>query len=188
MQNNCSYPKSVGLIMDGNGRWAQARGLSRKVGHTRGIINMLSLAEAAFSLGVQSFVCYSLSTENLRREKDELYHILGLVTEYENEFISLCKRHRISAKYVGRLELLPPDVLESLRRTEQALSEFSSEGRVMYIAIAYGSRAEIVSAVNSAVRQGREVDEESFLSFLSLPCELDLVIRTGGERRLSNFF
>jgi undecaprenyl diphosphate synthase len=149
---------------------------------------MLSLAEAAFSLGVQNFICYSLSTENLRREKDELYHILGLVTKYEKEFIELCKRHRISAKYVGRLELLPKDVLDSLHRTEDVLSEFASEGRVMYIAIAYGSRAEIIDAVNEAVRNGAAVDEESFLGLLSLPCELDLIIRTGGERRLSNFF
>ena len=74
-------PKNVGIIMDGNGRWASERGLSRKEGHTRGIVNMIELAVNAFSLGVENFVCYSLSTENLSRDKDELTHILGLVVK-----------------------------------------------------------------------------------------------------------
>ena len=186
--DNLAVPKHIGLIMDGNGRWAEERGLARKEGHTRGIENMLRLASEAFYLGAESFVCYSLSTENLRREPEELSHILSLVIKYADVFIALCRRQRIAVKYVGRLSLLPPETQESLRMTEAALSEFAGEGRTVYIAIAYGSRAELIDAVNDAVRSGRTVTEESFLESLLLPVELDLIIRTGGERRLSNFF
>lgn len=183
-----SVPESIGLIMDGNGRWAEERGLSRKDGHTRGIINMITLAAHAFDLGAKNFVCYTLSTENLKRDKDELAHILSLVIKYFDEFIAVCREHRISARYVGRLDLLPSEIRESIAKTESILSEFASEGRTVYIAIAYGSRAELVGAINRAVKEGREVTEESLLRSLDFPAELDLIIRTGGERRLSNFF
>lgn len=188
MHNNGTMPKNIGIIMDGNGRWAESRALARKEGHTRGMVNLLTIASHAFSLGVESLVCYSLSTENLKRERDELDHILGLVIKYFDPFIEVCKKHRIAAKFVGSLELLPKETRESLARTESILSEFSKEGRTVYIAIAYGSRAEIVSAVNKAVSAGTPLTEEGLLSSLSFPKELDLVIRTGGERRLSNFF
>ena len=189
MQNNgVCVPKNVGIIMDGNGRWASEKGLSRKDGHTRGIVNMIELAVHAFSLGVENFVCYSLSTENLKREGDELSHILGLVIKHFDNFIEVCKKHKICAKYIGNLELLPEVTRDAIARTEGILSEFDGQGRTMYIAIAYGSRHEIVSAVNKAVKEGKEVDENSFLSSLMFPGELDFVIRTGGERRLSNFF
>lgn len=188
MSEKIPVPKSIGLIMDGNGRWAEQRGLPRKEGHTRGIINMMTLASHAFSMGVENFVCYSLSTENLKREKDELDHILGLVIKYFDDFVEVCKKHRIAARFAGNLSLLPEETRASLARTESILSEFDGEGRRIYIAIAYGSRDEIITAVNDAVRSGTPVSEESFLKSLSFPMELDLVVRTGGERRLSNFF
>ena len=174
--------------MDGNGRWASEKGLSRKDGHTRGIVNMIELAVNAFSLGVENFVCYSLSTENLSRDTDELTHILGLVIKHFDNFIEVCRKYKICAKYIGNLDLLPDSTREAISKTERILSEFDGQGRTMYIAIAYGSRHEIIRAVNDAVRAGREVDEDGFLSTLMFPMELDLVIRTGGERRLSNFF
>ena len=88
--------------MDGNGRWASERGLSRKEGHTRGIVNMIELAVNAFSLGVENFVCYSLSTENLSRDKDELTHILGLVVKHFDNFIEVCKKYKICAIFAQR--------------------------------------------------------------------------------------
>ena len=188
MTQSISCPKHVGIIMDGNGRWAEERSLPRKEGHTRGIVNMITLASHAFAMGAETFVCYSLSTENLKREKDELDHILSLVLKYFDEFVATCRKYRIAARFAGSLELLPPEIQASLSRTEELLSEFAQKGRTIYIAIAYGSRAEIISAVNKAVAAGTPVTEESFLSSLSLPLDLDLVIRTGGERRLSNFF
>ncbi len=188
MTQPISCPKNIGIIMDGNGRWAEERSLPRKEGHTKGIVNMITLASHAFSMGVENFVCYSLSTENLQREKDELDHILSLVLKYFDAFVETCKKHRIAARFPGNLSLLPPEIRASLARTEEILSEFAHEGRTIHIAIAYGSRAEIVEAVNKAVAEGTPVTEESLLNALSLPLDLDLVIRTGGEQRLSNFF
>ena len=181
-------PNHVGIIMDGNGRWAEQRGLARNEGHSRGIVNMIELAVRAFELGAEKFVCYSLSTENLKRDKNELTHILGLIIEHFDSFIAICKKHRIAAKYIGRLDLLPKEIYDSISRTESILSEFDGEGRTMYIAIAYGSRDEMIQSINKAIEIGKPLDEKSFLSSLMLPVDLDLVIRTGGERRLSNFF
>ena len=183
-----AYPKNVGIIMDGNGRWALERGLCRTEGHTKGVENMLSTAFYAFSLGAENVVTYSLSIENLNREQNEVEHILGLVNAYFDKFISLCKKRKICVKYIGNLELLPEKILSSIRKTEEELSVFAGEKRTLYIAIAYGSRDEIISAVNKAVRDGKTVTKDTFLQSLSLPVELDLIIRTGGEQRLSNFF
>ncbi len=181
-------PETVGIIMDGNGRWAQSRGLPRTEGHTKGMINLIRIASAAFDLGAKNVVCYSLSTENLSREKTELDHILSLVLRYFNAFVDAFRQKGVAAKFVGRLELLPQEIQDSLKNTERLLSECADSGRTIYIAIAYGSRREIIDAVNAAVRQGTEVSEQSFLDALAFPLEIDLIIRTGGERRLSNFF
>lgn len=181
-------PRHVGLIMDGNGRWAEAKGLPRTAGHTRGVRNMMALAAHAFDAGVETFTCYSLSTENLHREAGEVRHILSLVLSAFDEFLALCHAKRIAVKYVGRLALLPDEIREALAQTEAATAAYADGGRTMFIAIAYGGRAELVEAVNRAVAAGTPVTEESLLSHLSLPHSLDLIIRTGGERRLSNFF
>lgn len=174
--------------MDGNGRWALSRGLPRTEGHTKGIANLIKTALAAIDLGAKNVVCYSLSTENLKREKSELAHILSLVLSYFDTFVDAFRSKKVCAKFVGSLELLPEEIRQSLRNTEALLSEFADSGRTVYIAIAYGSRAEIVDAVNRAIRQGTPIDEKALLDTLSLPLELDLIIRTGGEQRLSNFF
>ncbi len=181
-------PKNVGVIMDGNGRWATLRDLPRYFGHTKGMLNMLQMLVDIFELGAENVVCYSLSTENLKRDQKEVAHILNLVLKYFDKFIEVCKENKICAKMVGNLDLFPSDVKNSLLKTESILSEFEGMGRTVYVAVAYGSRTEIVTAVNEAVKKGELVTEESFLSSLSLPLNLDLIIRTGKEKRLSNFF
>ena len=188
MDRILTCPENIGIIMDGNGRWAQARGLARTAGHTEGMKNLIRLAAHAFERGAKSVTCYSMSTENLHRPADEVQHILGLVSQYAEPFVKAFYEKRVCAKFVGDLSLLPHEVRDSLEQTERTLSVFDGLGRTLYIAIAYGSRAEIVRAVNEAVRAGTPVTEESLLSALGLPMNLDLVIRTGGEQRLSNFF
>lgn len=181
-------PKNIGVIMDGNGRWATLRDLPRYFGHTKGMLNMLHMIVDIFELGAENVACYSLSTENLNRDKEEVSHILNLVLKYFDKFVEVCKEHKICAKMVGNLDLFPEDVKNSLLKTESILSEFEGMGRTVYIAVAYGSRNEIISAVNAAIKKGDEVTEESFLKSLYLPMDLDLIIRTGKEKRLSNFF
>ena len=181
-------PESVGIIMDGNRRWAKERGLPTKDGHTAGMINMIKLASHAFELGARSVACYSLSTENFSRNEDELSHILSLVIKYFDAFLEEFRKIKVCAKIVGDLDMLPDEIKASLKRTEALLSEYENTGRTIYIAVAYGSRNEIIRAVNRAVSRGEQVNEESFRSMLDMPDNLDLIIRTGGDRRLSNFF
>lgn len=180
-------PETIGLIMDGNGRWAQSRGLARKEGHAKGLLNMIQIASDAFSMGVKNVICYSLSTENLKREQAEVDAILALVSRYFAAFVDAFRSQKVCAKFIGRLELLPEDVRASLEKTEALLSEFAPSGKTLYIAIAYGGRAEILDAVNAAIAQGQPLTEQALLSRLVCPLEPDLIIRTGGEQRLSNF-
>lgn len=182
-----ALPSHIGLIMDGNGRWAQQRNLSRTEGHTKGIENMIRLLTHAFDRGITTATCFALSTENLKREKTELNHILSLIAKVFDYFVSVFSKKQVSISYVGNLDLLPEEIRYHMKRTEDALSIYRASGKILYVAIAYGGRDEIIRAVNTAVKNGKEVTEADFLSMLSVPVEPDLIIRTGGEKRLSNF-
>ena len=124
-------PENIGIIMDGNGRWAEERGLPRRDGHTKGMINMISVAAAAFDKGARSVTCYSMSKENLGRSAEEVSHILSLVLEYFEPFLQVFREKKIAAKFVGDLELLPEETRASLKRTETILSEFEGLGRTI---------------------------------------------------------
>lgn len=188
MLDQRKVPKNLGIVADGNGRWAQSRGLSRSLGHTAGMKNILSLLDCIFNLGTENVVCYALSTENLNRDKSELDHILQMVFEYYTPFLEVCIKNEICVKFLGNLELFPDAVRASLLRTETELSKFKDRKRTFYLALAYGGRSEIVAAVNDAIKVGTVVTEETFLRSLQFPFDLDLIIRTGGRQRLSNFF
>ena len=186
-QKNTNVVKNLALIMDGNGRWAEQRGLPRSEGHTAGIWRMLSLTSHAFSKSVQSVICYSLSTENLSRSKEEVAHIFQLIPQYADQFVAACQKLGVAVRFVGNLSLLPEEVCGSMANTEQRTQSCSTENKTLYVAVAYGSRAEIVNAVNAAVAKGQPVTEQSFLQSLYYAEQPDLVVRTGGKRRLSNF-
>ena len=167
-------PKHVAVIMDGNGRWAKNRLLPRSAGHRAGMKRMISLSEHIFDCGVEWCTLYALSTENLNRPQEELDALFG-------------KEKKITLRVIGNLQLLPDDVREVIGRGEEE-TKGGARGTLV-LAIAYGARQEILSAVNSAVRAGMEVTEESFSALLStegIP-DPDLLIRTGKEVRLSNF-
>lgn len=188
MENkNITVPEHIGLIMDGNGRWAQQHQLSRTQGHTKGIENMMRLLAYAFDSGVKTATCFALSTENLKRDKKELDHILSLIGKVFDYFVSIFSQKQVSISYVGNIHALPEEVQAHMKRTEEALSVYAHTGKKLYVAIAYGGRDEIIRAVNRAVENQKTVTEEEFLSMLSVPVEPDLLIRTGGERRMSNF-
>ncbi len=178
----------VGIIMDGNGRWAKKRLLPRSAGHKAGMNRMISLAEHAQRLGIKYLTVYALSTENLaRRPREELDGLFGLFRKYFNDNIKKLYKSNARVKVIGDKTALPDDVAELLRGGE----ENSPEGAefTLVFAINYGGRAEIINAVNRAVESGKKVDEREFAELLytgSVP-EPDLIIRTGGELRLSNF-
>ena len=181
-----NIPESVGLIMDGNGRWMKNQGRSRLEGHTYGIRNMTHLICHMLDRGVKNIVCYGLSTENLRRPKEEVDHIYQLIIDMYTPFINMMEEKQCQVKYVGDLDALPSFVRESIMQVEQRLSRFSSNSKCVYIGIAYGGRNEIIRTL-SLIKDEKFLTEELVLSKLSVPHNLDLIIRTGGEHRLSNF-
>ena len=179
-------PRHVAVIMDGNGRWAKKRLLPRSAGHRAGMNRMISLAEHAFSRGVEVLTLFALSTENLLRPQEELEALFALFREYFTVNLQKLKEKGVRLKVIGNLALLPEDVQELIRLGEEATSG-GALGTIV-LAIAYGGRQEILSAVKAAVRAGKEPTMEEFSAALGggLP-DPDLLIRTGKEKRISNF-
>ena len=180
-------PRHIAIIMDGNGRWAKKRLLPRSVGHKNGMERMIGLMEHAFDLGVSYITVYALSTENLKRPKEELDGLFGLIRNHFKEYMKRIIARGVRLRVLGDLSLMPADVQEILRQSEAESAHF--EGKGVQLALAYGARDEIVKAVNKAVALGETVTEESFAKLLytaEVP-DPDLIIRTGKEVRLSNF-
>ena len=182
-----SLPLHVGIIMDGNGRWAKRRLQPRAFGHRAGMNRMISLAEHAQSIGIKYLTLYTLSTENLSRPQEELDGLFGLIRKYFKTNVDKLYKQNAAVKIIGDKSALPEDIQKLLEDSENN----SPKGATftLIFAINYGSRAEIVNAVNRAVERGEKVDTESFSSLLytgGIP-DPDLIIRTGGEVRLSNF-
>ncbi len=180
-------PKHIAIIMDGNGRWAKKRLMPRSFGHRQGMERMLGLLEHAFDLGVSYVTVYALSTENLRRPQEELNGLYDLIrNHFEKNMRRLCERG-VRLRVIGETHLLPADVQEILTNSEKQSEQF--EGKGVNMALCYGSRAEIVHAVNEAVEKGEKVTEEtlSSLMYTAGQPDPDLLIRTGKEIRLSNF-
>ena len=173
--------------MDGNGRWAKKRLMPRSYGHRQGMSRMVGLLEHAFDLGIEYVTVYALSTENLKRPKEELDGLFDLIRKnFLDCMRKICSRG-VRLRILGNVGLLPEDVQRLLKEAEEESSKY--EGRGVNVALGYGSRAEIVRAVNLAVEAGKRVTEESFSSLLYThgQPDPDLVIRTGKEMRLSNY-
>ncbi len=180
-------PRHVAIIMDGNGRWAKARLLPRNFGHQQGVSRMIGLMEHAYELGVEYVTVYALSTENLKRPPEELEGLYELVRKRFVEGIKRICEKGIRLRVIGEISLLPQDVQEIIRKVEAETAHY--EGRGVNVALAYGSRAEIVRAANEAIAEGKPLTEESLSQRLYTygQPDPDLIIRTGKEKRLSNF-
>jgi undecaprenyl diphosphate synthase len=190
-------PKHVAIIMDGNGRWAKKRHLPRIAGHKRGVEAVRHVVETASRIKLPALTLYAFSAENfLRRPSGEVDFLMKLLDTYLRDELPLMQRNNIRLAFIGRCSLLPPSVQ---KRMAWALEETSrNTGMVLTLALNYSSRSEIVDAFRSMVHAARnnggwdhllDADEETVNRHLytrNLP-ELDLVIRTSGELRLSNF-
>ena len=180
-------PAHVGLIMDGNRRWAKKRLMPTSAGHSAGLKRMVALAEHAKSVGVQYLTVYALSTENLARPQDELDKMFALIRKQFNACVEKLLKNGAAVKVIGDLSLLPEDVRELILEGVKKSPESADFTFIM--ALGYGARSEIVRAANIAVKNGKQVTEEDMSSLLytgGIP-DPDLIIRTGGELRLSNF-
>ena len=180
-------PQHIAIIMDGNGRWAKKRMMPRSIGHKYGMERMIGLMEHAFEVGVQYITVYALSTENLKRPKEELDALFDLFRNNFKQMMGRVCSRGVRLRALGDVSLLPDDIVQILRESEEETAKY--EGRGVNVAVCYGARDEIVHAVNAAVEKGEKVTEESFAKLLytkDIP-DPDLIIRTGKEVRLSNF-
>ena len=180
-------PQHIAIIMDGNGRWAKKRMMPRSIGHRYGMERMIGLMEHAFEVGVQYITVYALSTENLKRPKEELDALFDLFRNNFKQMMGRVCSRGVRLRALGDVSLLPDDIVQILRESEEETAQY--EGRGINVAVCYGARDEIVHAVNAAVEKGEKVTEESFAKLLytkDIP-DPDLIIRTGKEVRLSNF-
>lgn len=187
-------PRHVAIIMDGNGRWAQHRGLPRVEGHRQGVTSVRRITEHAAQLGIEQLTLYCLSSENWRRPEAEVSFLMQLLGHYMIEERDLLMRQRIRLSVIGSREGLPADTLADVDRTVELCK--GNDGMRLCLAINYGSRGEIVAAARSLARDaaaGRldpeSIDEAAFAARLTtagMP-DPDLLIRTAGEMRISNF-
>ncbi len=187
-------PAHVAIIMDGNGRWAQARGLPRVAGHRRGGDAVRRTVTAAGELGILYLTLFGFSSENWKRPADEVDDLMGLLRHYLRGEVAELHRNNVRVRVIGDRERLAPDIVTLIRNTETLTA--GNTGLNLSVALSYGGRAEIAGAarrIAEAAAAGRldprEVDEAMFARYLltaDMP-DPDLVIRTSGEQRLSNF-
>jgi undecaprenyl diphosphate synthase len=185
-----AVPVHVGIIMDGNGRWANRRGLPRLAGHHAGTENVRRITIACADAGVEVLTIYAFSTENWRRPADEVFGLMRLLAQRIDQEAAELHRNNVRIRHVGALEGIQPRLAARVRAAV-ALTR-ANTGLVLNVAFNYGGRQEIVHAVQRVMASGipaEQVTEELIdrhLDTAGLP-DLDLVIRTGGEMRLSNF-
>ncbi len=182
-----TIPVHIGIIMDGNGRWASERGLPRAEGHQEGRKAAKRIVLAAEKAGIRFLSLYVFSTENWKRTKEEVGFLMGLLKKYLLAEYDFYRENRIRVLHSGDPEGLDKGIVADIRQVEKDTAHF--EGISVNIAVNYGGRDEIVRSVRRLTLAGKEITEDSIRSSLDHPDipDPDLIIRTAGDRRLSNF-
>ena len=189
-----NIPRHLAIIMDGNGRWAQQRGLPRVAGHQAGIQAVVRATEICVEYGIQVLTLYTFSTENWCRPKAEVNFLMRLTKEYAKRELPDLQRNGVRLQLMGRREGLPTSVIRALDKAANQTKENSR--LILNLAFNYGGRAEIIDAIKAIVTDHQEgnlevaeIDEITFSDYLYCPetPDVDLVMRTGGEWRMSNF-
>ncbi len=189
MLDPAKLPRHVGIIMDGNGRWATARGKPRAEGHLEGVKAAKRIVAAAVEAGLPILSLYTFSTENWTRAEEEVSYLMFLVRSYLRKEYDFYRRNGVRIVHSGDLERLPRDIAQEIQEVTHDTSRFT--GLTVNLSINYGGRDEILRAFRRMLAAGSagELSEESFHRYLDRP-ELpdpDLIIRSANERRLSNF-
>ncbi len=179
--------RHIAFIMDGNGRWAQKRALPRKAGHVEGAKNFKKVIRHCRDIGIRTVTVYAFSTENWQRPDDEVEALMRLFDEYMESSLNSCLENSIRIVFLGSKERYP----ESLRLKAERMEEATRDGfYTLNIALNYGGRDEIVHAANACIREGKTVITKEDLSshmYTAASPDPDLVVRTGGDLRISNF-
>lgn len=181
-------PESVAIIMDGNGRWAKDNGLPVAAGHRAGARALRTVVRAAGDLGVKDLTVFSFSTENWSRPADEVDDLMGLFSELIDREVPDLDDEGVSIRFIGRLHALDRPLLDKIAAAESRTAD--NDRMRLFIAMNYGGRAEIVDAARRFVAEaGADADDAAFGDYLYAPDLRDpeLIIRTSGEQRLSNF-
>ena len=186
-------PNHVAIILDGNGRWAKKKGMPRTYGHVKGCENLEKICSVAKELGVKYLTVYAFSTENWKRSKEEVDGLMKLFRNYLKKCIKISQKNNMRVKVIGDVSAFDPDIQESIVKLENFSKDFTELH--FQIALNYGSRDEITRAVNrmledqKAGKLATPVEEETISNYLDtagIP-DPDLMIRTSGELRLSNY-
>ena len=187
-------PNHVAIILDGNGRWAKSKGMPRNYGHAQGSKNVEVICEEAYKMGIQYLTVYAFSTENWKRSKDEVDALMKLLRNYMKTCIKTAQKNKMCVKVIGDITKLDEDIKTRIMELEEATKD--NDGLHFQIAINYGSRDEIRRAVTQLAEdvkvgnlQPEEITEEKIAGYLDtkgIP-DPDLLIRTSGELRLSNY-
>ena len=189
-----NVPKHIAIILDGNGRWAKSKGMPRNYGHTMGAKNVEIICEEAYKLGVEYLTVYAFSTENWDRPQDEVDALMKLLRNYMKTCLQTAKKNNMCVRIIGDKTRLDADLQESIAKLEDATKDYT--GLHFNVALNYGSQDEMLRAMNNinadmkaGVIEAQQITKELFESYLDtkgMPMP-DLLIRTSGEQRLSNF-
>ncbi|MHC1694577.1 MAG: polyprenyl diphosphate synthase [Eubacteriales bacterium] len=180
-------PEHIAIIMDGNGRWARAKGMPREAGHSVGAEVFRKITEHCCDMGVKILTVYAFSTENWKRSENEVSTIMKLFDNYLDNCIAKLSKLKVSVRFIGDRSRFSKSTVEKMDNVEKATD--LPDRLILNIAVNYGARAELTSVVNLAASRGGTYSEEdvSKLLYTSGQRDPDLIIRTGGEYRLSNF-
>lgn len=192
-----NIPQHIAIILDGNGRWAEGRGLPRAMGHKQGCNTVETIVGDCAKLGVKYLTVYGFSTENWKRSEEEVGALMGLFRIYMVKLLKIANEHDIRVRMIGERSRFAPDIAEGITRLEEETRE--NTGMTFVFAVNYGSRDEIVRAIRKytieAIKMGKseaeiealtEQDFAAYLDTAGMP-DPDLVIRTSGEFRISNY-
>lgn len=180
-------PKHIAIIMDGNGRWATNRNKPRVFGHNEGMKRVVDVVENSLNIGIKYLSLYAFSTENWKRPQKEIDFLMQILIKYIDDQLNKLVTQGVKINILGDISVLPKKVIQKI---EYALDSTKDNNKlILNIAINYGSRQEILLAVNNAIKNGQILTENEFSNLLytrNQP-DVDLLIRPGGEKRLSNF-
>lgn len=187
MSDDTGRPTCLGFIMDGNRRWAREQGLPTLEGHRRGFAVFKECVRWARDRGVEHLAFYAFSTENWKRTEDEVGYLMALMQQALEGLIADTPEERARVRVIGQRDDLSPELRERIETVER--ETIDAPAPTVWVALSYGGRDEIVRAATAAIARGDAIDEAAFAALLDtaeLP-DPDIIVRTGGERRLSNF-
>lgn len=187
MNNKNDLPKHLAIILDGNGRWAKKRGLPRSAGHKKGADNLIKIVKYCSEIGIKNLTVYAFSTENWSRPKEEVEYLMSLMMNHLKGLSNKLSKYNIKFKVIGEKRLLDNIILNKINEVE--INSNNNTGMILNIAFNYGSKDEIINAIKGLIKDNVIISKENIDKYLytSESGNVDLLIRTSGEQRISNF-